>query len=155
VTSSRKHVPCLSRRSTSYGPSTTACVSPRRPKWRASWCLETRRLADVDDWGPERIIKSRYNLVVGDYVDHLEPGESAVVKAVKHLQPGTEPDPEAIREEYRHEPIVQEFVPYDEEYMFAGLYDHGEALATFQHHQIRGNSYTGGGGVYRQSTDIP
>jgi predicted ATP-grasp superfamily ATP-dependent carboligase len=116
---------------------------------------DTRRLGDVDDWGPERIIKSRYNLVADEYVDHLQPGESEVVKEIKHLRPGTEPDVESIREEYHHDPVVQEFVPYEDEYMFAGLYDHGEALATFQHRQIRGNSYTGGGGVYRKSTDIP
>jgi len=54
-----------------------------------------------------------------------------------------------------HDPIVQEFIPKDGEYMFAALYDHGEPLATFQHRQIRGNSYTGGGGVYRESIYDP
>jgi hypothetical protein len=39
--------------------------------------------------------------------------------------------------------------------MFAALYDHGEPLVTFQHEQIRGNSYVGGGGVYRKSTYVP
>ena len=50
-----------------------------------------------------------------------------------------------------HDPIVQEYVPKASEYMFAGIYDQGEPLATFQHEQIRGNSYVGGGGVYRKS----
>jgi len=38
--------------------------------------------------------------------------------------------------------------------LFGALYDRGEALVTFQHRQIRGDSYTGGGGVYRKATDI-
>ena len=116
---------------------------------------ETRLLEDVDDWGPERIVKSRYNLVADAYVDDYAPEESDVVKHIEHLQPGATPDVESIREKMYHDPIVQEFIPKDGEYMFAGLYDHGEPLATFQHKQIRGNSYTGGGGVYRKSTDIP
>jgi len=47
--------------------------------------------------------------------------------------------------------LVQEFVPSDGEYMFAGLYDRGQPIYTFQHRQIRGDSYTGGGSVYRRS----
>jgi hypothetical protein len=39
--------------------------------------------------------------------------------------------------------------------MVAALYDHGEPLVTFQHRQIRGNSYVGGGGVFRRSVYVP
>ncbi len=116
---------------------------------------DTRRLADVDDWSDEHIVKSRYNLVADEYVDGYGPRESDVVKDIEHLHPGVEPDAAALRDAFHHDPVVQEFIPKDGEYMFAGLYDHGEPLATFQHKQIRGNSYTGGGGVYRKSTDIP
>ena len=115
---------------------------------------ETRLMSEVDDWDEELIVKSRYNLLVDEYVDGLAPGESEIVKTVEHLRPGETPDVDAIRAEMGHEPIVQEFVPIEDEYMFAGLYDHGEPLATFQHKQIRGNSYTGGGGVYRESCYI-
>jgi predicted ATP-grasp superfamily ATP-dependent carboligase len=116
---------------------------------------ETRLLDEVDDWGPELIVKSRYNLLVGDYVDSLAPNESRIVKTIKHLEPGEEPDVEAIREEMEHTPIVQEYVRSSDEYVFGALYEHGEARATFQHRQIRGNTYTGSGGVYRESVRIP
>ena len=114
---------------------------------------ETRLMEEVDDWSEELIIKSRYNLLADEYVD-CEPNRSEIVKTVKHLRPGETPDFAAIRGEMKHDPIVQAFVPIEDEYMFAGLYDHGEPLATFQHKQIRGNSYTGGGGVYRESCYI-
>jgi predicted ATP-grasp superfamily ATP-dependent carboligase len=54
-----------------------------------------------------------------------------------------------------HDPIVQEFVEASGQYVFAALYDEGEPLATFQHRQLRGNSYTGGGGVYRETIADP
>jgi predicted ATP-grasp superfamily ATP-dependent carboligase len=116
---------------------------------------ETRLLDAVDDWSPELIVKSRYNLLVGDYVDSLAPDEMGVVKTIKHLRPGEEPDVEAIREEMEHTPIVKEYVPSTEEHVFGALYDRDEALSTFQHRQLRADSYTGGGGVYRESVHVP
>ncbi|WP_348607724.1 carboxylate--amine ligase [Halobaculum rarum] len=116
---------------------------------------ETRRLSDVDDWTPELLIKSRYNVLTDAYLDDMGPDDVNVVKGIHHVGRGETPDVEAIREEMCHDPIVQEFVRTDGEFMFTGLYDHGEPLATFQHRQIRGNSYTGGGGVYRRSIADP
>jgi predicted ATP-grasp superfamily ATP-dependent carboligase len=110
----------------------------------------TRLLSDVRDWSGESIVKSRYNVLAAEYVDR-DPSDVEVVKDVTHVRSGDEPDVETLREAMKHEPIVQEFVPTEDEYMFAALYDRGEPLATFQHEQIRGNSYTGGGGVYRKS----
>ncbi|WP_225334371.1 carboxylate--amine ligase [Halomicrobium urmianum] len=116
---------------------------------------ETQRLSAVDDWEGQRIVKSRYNVLADAFVEGMSPSEVDVVKDVHHVEPGDVPDADALREEMDHDPIVQEFVPYDDEYMFAGIYDHGEPLATFQHRQIRGTSYTGGGGVYRRSVYVP
>ena len=112
---------------------------------------ETRLLSETDDWAEKTIVKSRYNLLTNDYIDSYPPESMDVTKAVVHPEPGVRPDRAAIRTEMAHDPIVQEFVEKDGEYVFAALYDHGEPLATFQHKQIRGNSYTGGGGVYRES----
>lgn len=115
---------------------------------------KTRVLSDVTDWSDEFIIKSRYNLLVNDYIDSYPPKTMDVTKTVIHQKPGSRPDYEEICSELEHEPIVQEFVPKRDEYVFAALYDHGEPLATYQHKQIRGNSYIGGGGVYRESVFI-
>ncbi|WP_158055583.1 carboxylate--amine ligase [Halorussus halophilus] len=112
---------------------------------------ETQLLSDVDDWSPELIIKSRYNLLCEDRIDGYRPGTVEEIKAVEHVRPGEKPDVAALRAQMKHDPIVQEFVPTSDEYMFAAIYDHGEPLATFQHRQIRGTSYTGGGSVYRES----
>ena len=116
---------------------------------------ETRPLSAVEQLDGDSIIKSRYNVLAEEFHDDYSAGESTVVKDVQHIRPDENIDRAAIRAEMGHDPIVQEFVDYDEEYMFAGLYDHGEPVATFQHHQIRGNSYTGGGGVYRRSVAEP
>lgn len=116
---------------------------------------DTRLLSDVTDWTGEQIVKSRYNVLVDAYLPDRDPSDLAVVKDLHHVARGETVDEAVVREAMAHDPIVQEFVPKDGEYMFAGLYDHGEPLATFQHHQIRGNSYTGGGGVYRRSMYDP
>lgn len=116
---------------------------------------ETRLLSDVEDWEAELIVKSRFNLLTGDYVDSCPPDRVAEVKTVRHLEPGVPPDPDELRDEMGHEPIVQEFVPKGEKWMFCALYDRGEPLATYQHREVRGNSWIGGGGVYRVSAHSP
>lgn len=116
---------------------------------------QTWSLDDVPDWDRNLLIKSRYNILANEYVDSLSPSESSTVKTIKHLRSGEKPDIDEICEEMQHVPIIQEFVPIADEYMFTAIYDHGEPLATFQHRQIRGTSYTGGGGVYRESVYLP
>lgn len=116
---------------------------------------DTEHLDAVADWSRPSIVKSRYNLLTSDYLGPGREGPPAEVKTITHLDPDETPDVAAIRDRMRHEPIVQEFVPKRAEYMFAALYDHGEPLATYQHRQIRGDSYIGGGGVYRKSIFDP
>ena len=116
---------------------------------------QTELLDEVEDWGSDRIIKSRYNLLVDEYIDAFDEGESSISKLVKHVPANETPDIAAIREKMNHTPIVQEYVEGKDEYMIGALYDHGEPVAMFQHRQIRGDSYTGGGGVYRETVDIP
>ena len=100
---------------------------------------ETRSLDDVDEWDSELIVKSRFNLLTDEYIGSLSSGKSSVIKSVKYLQPGERPGTDALRDEMGHIPIVQEFVPIADEYMFAALYGHGEALATYQHRPIKGS----------------
>lgn len=114
----------------------------------------TRLLTDVSEWDSPQLIKSRYNLLTNDYVDAHPPGKPKEVKRITHVDPADSPDVDAVCEEMGHVPIVQEFVPYGGKYMVAALYQDGEALSTFQHEQIRGDSYVGGGGVYRRSVHI-
>jgi predicted ATP-grasp superfamily ATP-dependent carboligase len=116
---------------------------------------ETQLLSEVESWDEERIIKSRYNLLVDEYLPEWSPRDVATVKSVRHVRPGETPDVDEIEAEMKHEPIVQEYVRSSGEYVFGALYDHGEAVSTFQHRQIRGDSYTGGGGVYRESIADP
>ncbi|MFC7231047.1 carboxylate--amine ligase [Saliphagus sp. GCM10025308] len=116
---------------------------------------ETRCLDEVDRWDVASVIKSRYNLLTSELTPSLASDTSAVEKDVVYVKPGDEPDKATIRSGMRHEPIVQEYIRHDDQYVFGALYDQGEAVATFQHRQIRGTSYTGGGGVYRESIRDP
>jgi len=116
---------------------------------------ETRSLVDVDDWDEPVIVKARYNLLADEYVESYSPRDSQIVKRLIHLEPGDEVDREEVIDGMNHVPIVQQFVPSAGQYVFGALYDHGEAVATFQHRQIRAKSYTGGGGVYRKSIANP
>ncbi|WP_137290948.1 carboxylate--amine ligase [Natronorubrum halophilum] len=111
----------------------------------------TRPLNEVETVAEPSVVKSRYNLLVDEYVDTVPPGQVKQSNTVEHLQPNTVPAAQRLQEAFDHDPIVQEFVPIDEEYMVGALYDHGELMAMIQHKQIRGASYTGGGGVYRES----
>lgn len=116
---------------------------------------ETRLLTDVDDWSGEQVVKSRYNLLVDEHLPSLSPRDVSTVKTVEHVPAGETPDVERLVSEMGHTPIVQEYVRSSDEYVFGALYDRGEVLSTFQHRQIRGDSYTGGGGVYRESVHDP
>ncbi|WP_416841500.1 carboxylate--amine ligase [Haloferax sp. DFSO52] len=115
----------------------------------------TRLLSEVDEFEQPSIIKPRFNLLAGDYVDGFGPEDYDIVKQIIHVQPGDDLNRDEVLTEMNHDPIVQDYVRPADKYMFAALYDHGEAVATFQHRQIRGNSYTGGGGVYRTAVYIP
>lgn len=116
---------------------------------------ETQLLSEATDSDRSRIVKSRYNLLASEYLDSYSERESVTEKSVTHLQPDEALDKQALTHQMGHDPIIQEYIPSSHEYVFGALYDHGEPIATFQHRQIRGNSYTGGGGVYRKTTDIP
>ena len=116
---------------------------------------KTDLLREVEEWESKKIIKSRYNLLTDEYIGSFGSNDSDVAKSIVHVASGETPDTVAIREEMNHDPIVQEYIQGAGEYVFGALYDHGKALATFQHRQIRGNSYTGSGGVYRESVHIP
>jgi predicted ATP-grasp superfamily ATP-dependent carboligase len=116
---------------------------------------ETDLVTEVADWEAERIVKSRYNLLTAAYVDGMSPSESATVKEVTHVPRGEQPDLAALRAGAGHDQIAQPYVHSSAEYMVGAIYDHGTPLATFQHRQIRGNSYVGGGGVFRRSVYIP
>ena len=116
---------------------------------------ETRLLSEVDGWDEQRIVKSRYNLLVDEHLPSLSPRDVLTVKSIEHLEAGERPDVEAIRGSMQHDPIVQEYVESSDEYVFGALYDSGQALTTFQHRQVRGDSYRGGGGVYRESMHDP
>ena len=116
---------------------------------------ETQLLTEVDDWDRRHIVKSRYNLLADAYCDEYGPGETDSVSLVEHVDPGERPDVDAICAEMKHTPIVQEFVPTADEYMVNALYDHGDPVALCQQRQVRCSSYVGGGGVYRESVDIP
>ncbi|GAA5052239.1 carboxylate--amine ligase [Haladaptatus pallidirubidus] len=116
---------------------------------------ETRLLDEATEWDVDRVVKSRYNLLVDEYIDSYEPSESSIVKSVQHVPSNESLNIATTCEAMDHVPIVQEYIDGTDEYVFGALYDHGEPLATFQHRQIRGDSYTGGGGVYRESVEIP
>ncbi len=116
---------------------------------------ETRPLGSMNGWDADAVVKSRFNILTDWYVDTGGRGRTETVKNVELLEGGSDVDVAGLTEAMGHEPIVQEFIEAEGEYLFGALYDHGEPLATFQHRQLRGDSYTGGGGVYRKSIDDP
>jgi predicted ATP-grasp superfamily ATP-dependent carboligase len=114
---------------------------------------ETQLLSEVEAWTADGVVKPRYNLLTSHYIDTYSPGTAVEQKAVTFVPGDEDPDTEQLRQEMDHDPIVQAFVPEARKHLYCALWDHGEPLATYQHRQLRKNSWVGGGGVYRESTD--
>ena len=108
---------------------------------------------EAPNWDRDLIIKSRYNLLADEFIESFTPSECVVNKSVIYSQSNVEPDRETISAELDHSPIVQEVVPGAPgvEYAFRALYDRGEVVSTSQKKQLRGETYAGGGSVYRES----
>lgn len=115
---------------------------------------DTRLLGDVEDWDRRRVVKTRYGILLPEYVDDLAPEHAGVEGDVQFLTPGEEPDREAVRREFHHDPIVQEYVPGDE-YAVWTLYDHGTQVAACEKHQLRAYKYAGGTSICRETVDEP
>lgn len=111
----------------------------------------TRLLSSVDNWDTRVVVKSRYNVLTGEYVAGYPDGALEEVKQVTTLEAGDEPDAESLTREMNHDPIVQDYIPQADKILYTALWADGEPLATYQHRQIRQNSWVGGGGVYRKS----
>jgi predicted ATP-grasp superfamily ATP-dependent carboligase len=117
---------------------------------------ETLLLDDVDVSDPELFVKPRYPILITDYESGYSPTECDPRNRTMHLRSGERADRDTVVDEMNHVPIAQEFVRGGgEEYAFFALYDRGEPVATFQHRQVRGETYAGGASVYRESVDIP
>lgn len=115
----------------------------------------TRPLGAVGTVDERSVVKSRYNLLTGSYVPGYPDDTVEEVKDVRYLEPGDRPDVAAITESMRHEPIVQRYVPRADKQLYCGLWVDGEPVATYQHREVRGSSWVGGGGVYRVSNHDP
>ncbi|MHB9288173.1 ATP-grasp domain-containing protein [Halobacteriales archaeon Cl-PHB] len=115
---------------------------------------ETKRFGDVDDWDRDQIVKGRYGLLAGEYVDAMDDTDYATVESTRYLDPGVDPDADEIYDAFGHEPIVQEYVPGDEFALWA-LYDEGEAVATCLKRQVRAYKYEGGTSVCRETVELP
>lgn len=116
---------------------------------------ETCLLTAVEDWSGEQLVRPRYPILTGAYVDDLPAGAARVPTTVEHLPPGEAPDVAALLENMAHEPIVQPRVPTADTYGFGALYHRGTALATYHQRTIRADSVAGGCGVYRETVSDP
>ncbi|MBZ6494755.1 carboxylate--amine ligase [Natrinema longum] len=114
---------------------------------------ETALLDQWDDWDRETIVKPRYTVAAPAYLGSQF--DDAEIGSTEYQQPGTRPDPQAMRDRRGHTPLVQERIPDVREFGFFALYDHGEPVATFQHCQRRGWKYCGGPSAYRESIHVP
>lgn len=115
----------------------------------------TRLLDGPANWDRPSIVKSRYSLLADEYINTYSVEKCVNPPGTHYLTPNTEPDIEGLQAEMHHAPLLQEYIPTNHEYGFFALYDHGDAVATFQHRQIRGYTYAGGASAFRESIDIP
>lgn len=115
---------------------------------------KTTTLDEWDDWDREVVIKPRYTVHGAEYLDGVATSHTHQ-NSTKYVARDEEPDRDELVREMDHVPMVQEYVPDSDEYGFFALYDHGDAVATFQHRQRRGYKYCGGPSAYRESVDIP
>ena len=116
---------------------------------------ETDLLSRCSDFDRELIVKARYTVPAEEFGDGEVGRTRAGGARTRYLPAGEAPPESAIRFEMGHDPLVQAYMPDTDEYGFFAIYDHGEALATFQHRQLRGYKYCGGPSAFRKSVDIP
>jgi len=116
---------------------------------------ETRLAGNVDAVDGPAVVKSCYNLLTGAYVENYPDGAAEEVKDVRYLSAGDRPDADALAAAMHHEPVVQEYVRRANKQLYCGLWLDGEPLATYQHREVRGRSWVGGGGVYRVTNHLP
>jgi predicted ATP-grasp superfamily ATP-dependent carboligase len=114
----------------------------------------TRPVDEWDAWDDRTIVKPRFTVRAPEYEERFATAETQH-SSTRYVPPGERVDPVSLVAEMDHVPLAQSFVPTTDEYGFFALYDHGEAVATFQHRQRRGWSYAGGPSAFRESVAIP
>lgn len=115
----------------------------------------TQLLDASADWNQQWIVKSRYSILVNDYIDTYPLEKCVSPPGTRYLAQNVKPNVESLEAEMHHTPLLQEYISTSEEYGFFALYDHGECVASFQHRQIRGYTYAGGASAFRESVNIP
>jgi predicted ATP-grasp superfamily ATP-dependent carboligase len=115
----------------------------------------TELATDWDRWDRDTILKARYSLLANRYLDSYPTTRLGDVPKTEFFEGGEKPDLGPVIDRMGHVPIAQEYVDNRDEYGFFALYDHGEAVATFQHRQIRAYHYSGGASAFRESVSIP
>ena len=115
---------------------------------------ETELLSEERNWDAAKIIKARYTLLADEYIKTYAPEKCREPPGTSYVEPGADESIERIQEEMGHTPLVQDFIPDTNEYAYFALYDQGEAVASFQHRQIRAYNYAGGPSAYRESIRI-
>lgn len=116
---------------------------------------ETRLLDSDIDPTTAWVIKSRYAALHGHYSDTFSTDRCISPPSTYYINRGERPPRSEFVETMGHVPIAQEYIPTTDEYGFFALYDQGEAVATFQHKQIRGWHFSGGPSAYRRSMYDP
>ena len=114
----------------------------------------TVTLDEVDDWGRELVVKSRFALLTDEYLSNS--GEEGIIETGRamFLEPHARPDEERVMAEFNHSPHVQQFV-HGTEYSVGVLYEDGEPVVETQKRIIRGTKYYHGPSVYHESVDVP
>lgn len=114
----------------------------------------TALLSEFDDWDEDVIVKPRYTVHSPGYDDAFDVAHTHH-NSTQYVPDSADLDVDAIVADMGHVPLVQEYVRDTDEYAFFALYDHGDAVATFQFRQQRGYKYAGGPSAFREAVDIP
>jgi len=114
---------------------------------------DTRTLDDVTDWDRDRVVKSRYALMAEDYLSGGSPELRDTTSPI-FLEAGEQPDVEAVRDAFDHQPHVQEHLT-GPEYSLGVLYEDGEPVVETQKRIVRGVKYYHGPSVCHETVDHP
>ena len=115
---------------------------------------KTVTLDEVDDWGRELVVKSRFALLTDEYLPNSSEEGIVETGSATFLPPHAEVDEERVRAAFNHSPHVQRYV-HGTEYSVGVLYEGGEPVVETQKRIIRGTKYYHGPSVYHESVDVP